>query len=397
MKARATLAGAVLLLTLHVSPRAFGLAEELIGPAPKTHPQPSWAHGIVEVPRHASRVYSLWINGNDTFYFAADRKQVSELILAFSRARMRDHVVRLVSGEPAVKSFKGMTFGYNVSLHMLSGIALWHAKETSDKPEIYEPVLTIHVSGEEDRKALEEFDWPQHLIIQNEVADWDLKSNAEKPARKLMFAAVQFPDGKPATDYEVGMTTTIVLWEKGDDRGFDLGRVSVKGEFDAAFSLQEIARMKKGEMWLTMTVGNFLTSPAPGHPRLGINKFSFRREDAEPVTVERSMQYFGRLLFDDDSPPIMEPEAWPGGTINISFPYAGQARPDKQGYFTITLTDQQLEALKKRKPGKNIYVPLYGQQGRSRAMHIFPVDQLAAKKDDVVAFRIPKPVPPDAE
>lgn len=397
MPVRLLRVGLPFVLLLTVAETAFGLAEEKVGPDPKTHPQSDWAHGIVEVPRHPSRVYSLWVNGNDNFYFAAKPEEITDLITKFSKARMRDHIVKLVAGEPVVTSFKKQTFAYNVTLNLLGGIALWHTRTTSKEAYTHEPVLTIHVAGDDDRKLLEEYKWPDHIIIHNEVPDWKLRSKAQRPARKMMHAVVQFEDGKPATDYEVGMTTTITLWEKDHPHGFDLGRVSVKGEFGVALSLDEINRIKKGELWLTMTVGNFLAKPIPTHPKLKISDLAFTPEDANPVQVARSSQYFGRLLFEDGTPPIMKPEAWPGGKIHISFPYAGMARPDKDGYFKVTLTTKQLEELKARKRGKNIYVPRYGKQGRSTALHAFPADKLFRNKAQVVAVKIPKPVPPAAE
>lgn len=62
--------GVSLLLMTGVSQTAFGLAIEQFGPDSKARPtvsQPGWASGLVELPRHESRVYSLWVNGAEDF------------------------------------------------------------------------------------------------------------------------------------------------------------------------------------------------------------------------------------------------------------------------------------------------------------------------------------------
>ena len=83
------------ILSIHVV--CYGLAMERIGPdIDNKHPtvaQPDWSKGIVEVLRHRSRVYSRWVNGNDNFYFNATPNEINELLVLFSKARMRDHEV----------------------------------------------------------------------------------------------------------------------------------------------------------------------------------------------------------------------------------------------------------------------------------------------------------------
>ena len=107
---------------------SYGLATSRIGPdSAHPHPtteQPDWPKGIVEVLRLDSRVYSVWVNGNENFYFDAGPEEINELIELFSKARMRDHELIIKTGKLKVKSFKGDEFSYNVNLHILAGIAL---------------------------------------------------------------------------------------------------------------------------------------------------------------------------------------------------------------------------------------------------------------------------------
>ena len=292
-----------------------------------------------------------------------------------------------------MNSFKGTAFRYNASLHVLSGIALWHAKSTATEADTFEPTLTIRIATDADRKLLERFNWPKHVVIDNQVPDWNLSSKIQKPARKLMYALLEFEDGQPASDFESGMSTTLTLWDKHNTAGISLGKVGNDGRFSAPFSLDEIRRLKSGEIWLTTTVGNYLTVAIPDHPRLPVDRLSLDAASVLPTVVARSTEYHGQILFTDGSPPILDPEPWPGAEIHLNIPFAGRIQPDENGRFRITLTESQFEELSATPLSKNVYVPLYGTQGRSRALHAYPVRRLKRNISDVQAFRIPRPMP----
>jgi len=60
--------------------QSYGMASEQIGPD-SLHPtvaQQDWPKGIVGIPRHESRVYSIWVNGNENFYFKCDSARRQE-------------------------------------------------------------------------------------------------------------------------------------------------------------------------------------------------------------------------------------------------------------------------------------------------------------------------------
>jgi len=386
----------VLVLTLGLSQQAFGLAEERIGPQPKAFPQPGWPDGVVTLAQAPPRVYSIWVNGNETFYYSAKPQQITELVAQFSKTHLRDHVVQVTAGEPEVTSFKGQKFSWNVSLNVLGGIALGHSRMHSEEASTFEPVLTVYINSDQEKATLRAFDWPDHLIIRNDIPDFALPENSKQPKRQRMHAAVNFDDGQPAADFEHGMSTHVTMWEKSQPLGFDLGNVSYKGQFQVSLSPAEIARLEKGELWFTMTVGNQMVKPKPDDPRLKIGAFRGNPKSVKAMMVSRPRFYHGQILFDDGSPPILKPLPWPGAAIQISLPYAGSSRPDAEGRFKVTLTAKQFTALKARKPQKNIYVPLYEEPNSSRALHVFPVENLALDAATVKAFRIPRPTPPDS-
>ncbi len=74
---------------------------------------------------------------------------------------------------------------------------MWHTKATDLKPQTYEPVLTVYVAGDQQQQHLHEIDWADNIVIENEVADWELTSKARQPFRKQLHAVVYFEDGKP--------------------------------------------------------------------------------------------------------------------------------------------------------------------------------------------------------
>ena len=83
----------IFLMISSVSGICYGLAQEQIGPdSAQGHPttaQPDWPKGILEVPRHQSRVYSIWVNGNENFYFNASPNQINEQLLLFSSQELQ--------------------------------------------------------------------------------------------------------------------------------------------------------------------------------------------------------------------------------------------------------------------------------------------------------------------
>ena len=127
---------------------SYGLATEQVGPdSAQRHPttaQPGWPSGMIKLLRRESRVYSIWANGNENFYFKASPDEFNELIRLFSETRMRDHELRIKAGKKHVKSFNGDKISYNVNFHVLGGIALGSSR-SSESPNTYEPTLTIYV------------------------------------------------------------------------------------------------------------------------------------------------------------------------------------------------------------------------------------------------------------
>jgi len=372
----------------------FGLAEETIGPdSSRNHPtteQNGWAPGIVELFRHDARVYSIWVTGGEQVYFHADQKSLQELVNLFAKSRMRDHQIIISPETPEVTSFDKKKISYNVQLNTLGGIAL-HFTRDQGAAETHEPTLTIHVDPDKAAEQLKDLIIPEHVILNNKLKESALKTPAIQPERKLWHAELRFDDDTPAVDFESGLNTVLTWWDKDNDRGIQIGQVNHLGFIMAAFSEKEMNALKSGDSWITLTVGNFTTKAAKEHPRLPVEILTTDKEAAKPHAIAKPGLVYGRILFEDGSPAHLDGEPWPGAEIMVSFPYAGPANPDKLGYFQLYFAPDQLEALKKRKERRNIYVPLVDERNHGRAFHTFPASKLSPNKDKAGVVKIPRP------
>jgi hypothetical protein len=294
---------------LFVVPRAgYGAAIEEIGPVKVTRrpvfEPPEWPSGTARILEHDSRVYSIWVNGNENFYFKAAPDEINELIQLYSAIRVRDHVVNIKQSKKDVRTFKGDKIEYNVKLHVLGGIALGRARR-GGAPETHDPTLTIFVDPDVDRAWWKTTKIPGNLIVSSEVPNWPVKSKAAKPKRRRWYAQVIFADETPAADFENDVLSRVTLWEKDGEGGFNLGKVSHKGTFSAAFSKNEIAQLKAGKMWLTLTVGNHRTFAKKGDTNLDLKHLSPDRKRLKAVEVARPAPKAGRTrgITQRQSPP----------------------------------------------------------------------------------------------
>ncbi|MGB0582328.1 MAG: hypothetical protein ACPGVU_21760 [Limisphaerales bacterium] len=348
---------------------AHGMATSRVGPdslhGRPTVEQGDWPKGIVAIPRHESRVFSVWVNGNENFYFKANLRDINEMIALFSLARMRDHELILKQGTPKDAAFMKQSHAYNVNLQILAGISLGYVRGKEIKEaKTHEPKLTIHLTPKQATDWAGKINIPENIILSSEFDAF--KSSRKRPQRNTWFTEVQFDNGKPAVDFSKNVQTRVSLWTQDSKQPIYLGGVSYKGEFHAPFSDEELAQLATGGAWLTMTTGNWSTAVKPDHPRLKVTDLYLNRDQVKAIQINRPGFLHGRLLFDDGKPPVLNPKPWPGARIKINFSYAGPVNPDTNGYFQIYFTPEQLEQLKGRQTRRNIYVPL-AQKGRSKA------------------------------
>jgi len=384
------------LVLLSCAQSGYGMRTETIGPDRgrkfPTVEQPGWPAGMVEILRHDSRVYSTWQSGDEDFYFKAAPADINELIKLYCETRLRDHVVIIKNQKSEVRTFKGEKVDYNVNLHFVGGITLAMTRR-NEEAETYEPTLTIFADPAADQVFWEKIALPESIVLNNEAANCPLKGKAAKPKRRVWFARMYFDDSAPAADFDHGVSTKVTFWEENVKAGIHLGEVNPDAYFHAAFSEKEIADLTAGKTWLTLTLGNWLTEARRDHPKLSVERLSLDKQTVQSVTIAKPEFYYGRILFEDGSPPIVIPAPWPSARIWVEFPYAGIPRIDSEGYFKVYFTKEQYENLKAAKVEKNIYIPSYEEKGHSTARFEFPVSKLSRDKGHAGVVRIPFPGP----
>ena len=374
-------------------PRSGALAQFHVGPVT---PGSTGALGQTESPigmsnllLHPSRVYSIWVNGNENFYYQATPEGIQELVDAFSKLNVRDHEILIKAGPQQVDAGGSGKFSYNADFHVLGGIALAMNRQ-KEKPETFDPTLTIYFDPNTDVAWVQQLKLPANIILSNETAIGPKQGPAIKPERKLWYVGLQFPDAKPATDFKHGLKTCITLWRPNAE-GIDLGSANHKGRFHNVFSDAEIEELKTGKAWLTMSVGNYQNQPKPDDAKLEFDNFSTDPNQLKIVTVPSPGLLYGRLLFEDGTPVKLDPLPWPGAEIMIDFAFAGPVNPDAEGYFAVHLTDEQLEKSKAMKSRKNIYIPDPLESGSSTAKYEFPAALLTSDKANAGVVKISKP------
>jgi hypothetical protein len=377
---------------------SYGMATEQIGPdaAHPTVAQRDWPKGIVGIPRHMSRVYSIWVNGNENFYFKCKVDEINELLAIFAKTRMRDHVVRIETGIKKATTFGKEEIEYNVQLQIVAGIVLSFAREKMRDDLPLEPRLTI-LTGDNDGALVKQLKWPENLIVESEILGISINSANTKPKRDVYYGLCEFADGSPPVEFVKGVNSRITLWEQNEPNGINVGRIDNKGYIMLRLSDDELADLKKGKTWLTMTIGNWLVKAARTDTRFPADMLTKDKDKAQPIKVTTPSYYYGRLLFEDGSPPVLDPPPWPGAEIMLSFPYGGRADFESEGYFKLAMTTEQFEQLLKRKDRRNIYIPDLIRKGRSRAEFTFPANLLSPDRARAGAVKIPRPKLPRKE
>ncbi|MBY0228082.1 MAG: hypothetical protein K2W96_02260 [Gemmataceae bacterium] len=152
-----------LLVLLVFVPAVLALATETKGNAllPAAN-YPDWK-GVLAVINDKSRVYSWWVNGNETFYFKGGSKEMAAALDAFAKIEAKHHVVVVRTGAGSVSSFDKKPVAYDWSLHVIGGIA--KTKATNDPKDIdwqRWPVLTLHVG---DGKGLAKMPRPKGVTF----------------------------------------------------------------------------------------------------------------------------------------------------------------------------------------------------------------------------------------
>lgn len=145
---------AALALVLACPAAALALGEEAFGNAPRTK-QPEWAVGILEVVNLRSRVYTQWVNGNESFYYKGDANALNEAIVKFAAVKDDQRRLVLLPGAGKTRSFGGKEIEFTWQLHVPSGIYRAVSREKHAVMTVYLP--DPKPRGRVDRKQVQKW------------------------------------------------------------------------------------------------------------------------------------------------------------------------------------------------------------------------------------------------
>jgi hypothetical protein len=167
-------AGITLALVLALPASALALLTATSGNAPMPR-QPGWADGVVEVVNLKSRVYAVWCNGNESFYYRGDGRALNEAVRKYASVKGARRVVLLPrSGQP--QALRARTIEHDWRLDVPSGIY----RAASGRKDA---VLTVYFTDTRprpvDRKKAEK--WVRDL----ESDAFEARTEAERELQKL--------------------------------------------------------------------------------------------------------------------------------------------------------------------------------------------------------------------
>jgi hypothetical protein len=369
----------ILLALASMSESGWCLMSILGGPQTNAPDRIAYPRGLVALMRHPSRVIEVGYNSGDDYYFQATPEQLNELLDEFGKTRMRDHEVSIEPGAGPTNAVAGGLPDYNASLEITDGLGVPVVRTNT-----LEPRLVLYVG--KDRSVLRQLKIPDDVIVQCDVPGASIRSKAVQPARDSWYGVLHFDDATPVAN--PAFSCSVTLWQKNSPDGIPMGQIGYQGRYGNVFSDAEMADLKSGKSWLTVTVGNFATVPKRDDPLLPVGSLAKSLADAKPFTLPAPKLYYGRVLFEDGSPAIVAGGGPRGVFVNV--PYAGLAWLDDQGCFKVFLEPEQFEKLKTQNSPADIMVPEpNGHNFAARAK--FPAELLSLDRSNAGAVKIPKP------
>ena len=102
--------------------------------------------GIMPIVNHESRVYQVWVNGNEHLHYRGDAKTLNDVLTTFAAAKGVRRNVVLLPGPGKTKTFKKEPVPYDWDLHLVGGIA---RASLEGNTEVWndQPTITILVGG----------------------------------------------------------------------------------------------------------------------------------------------------------------------------------------------------------------------------------------------------------
>ena len=138
-------------------PHAWAMATERVGNAPLSPSNYRDWPGIVPIVNHKSRVYQIWVNGNEFFHYRSDTRTLNHALTEFAKVQTARRVVILRAGPAKAQGFDEKRIPYDWNLHLVGGIARAHAGEQADTSAVWDvyPTITIFIGGNIELEKLQ--------------------------------------------------------------------------------------------------------------------------------------------------------------------------------------------------------------------------------------------------
>lgn len=226
--------------------------------------------------------------------------------------------------------------------------------------------------------------------------------NTENAQEKVWYGRVMFDDGTPAVLELPGIETRIVRFAQGYAEGRTIAKVNTDGYFTAYISDEVMEQLRTGRSSLSIHFSKTNHFHSIRKEKFPVELLSLSADEAGAVRIRRPSVYYGRVLYENGKPAVPQIAPWQGARVYVILRYTDATSThgglteelgnvDKQGYFTVYLTDEQLEYLENGKYKIQIYHPSYEDERCSYPIASFPVELLARAQDSVRDYKIPYP------
>ena len=133
-----------------------------VGPVKEVCRQPWWPRGIERVLLSRDRVYSVWCNADEQFWFRSDLDGLNLLLLQFTTADLPVPTVTIRAGAPVCRGWGDGAYRYNVHLHLPDK----HAYDTYGNDELYPKHARMDVYVDDAMaKELDRLEVPEGICI----------------------------------------------------------------------------------------------------------------------------------------------------------------------------------------------------------------------------------------
>jgi hypothetical protein len=217
--------------------------------------------------------------------------------------------------------------------------------------------------------------------------------------QSLYYGRAVFDDGSPAVLPALSLKPSIFLDAPEGGKATYMAQVADDGRFVVGLTLQEVAQIKQSKLGLRAIYGHVGRGSLPYKEGSPIAVGSLGKQMSEPgkVKVARPPVYYGRILYEDGTVPSPSTgRNWMFGVsvgVPMSMPGPGKSGLDEEGYFSMFVSEREMERLKSRNRGYPIFngpPTLQANGGRTRApMAEFPLELLSLDKAEAGVVKIP--------